>query len=100
MTWEEDMELLESNGWVVECESPFEIRYEDGRAFASGYAAQIVLDDLKHERNNVFSKEDMGDCFRAGYERGIFVASIITGNPIDGHYPSFDEHMKKYEKNE
>lgn len=43
----EDIELLENNDWIVECESPFEIRYKDGGAFASGLAAEIVLDELK-----------------------------------------------------
>lgn len=41
---DEDRKLLEENDWVVECEHPFEIRYIDGGAFASGIAADIVLD--------------------------------------------------------
>ena len=44
----EEEKLLEENGWEVECESPFEIRTEDG-SFASGEAADIVLDYLKEE---------------------------------------------------
>ena len=44
----DDIELLEENGWTVECESPFEVRHEDG-SFATGYAAQIVLDRVKQE---------------------------------------------------
>lgn len=48
---EEDIKLLENDDWVVVCESPFEIRHKDGGAFASGCAAQIVLDDLKREFN-------------------------------------------------
>ena len=39
-------DLLESHGWTIECECPFEIRNEDG-AFASGEAAQIVVDLLR-----------------------------------------------------
>lgn len=39
---EEDIELLEKYGWVVECESPFEIRHEDG-SFATKSAAWIIL---------------------------------------------------------
>lgn len=46
---EEDIKLLEDNEWEVECHSPFEIRHKDGGAFASGLAAQIVLDSLKQE---------------------------------------------------
>ena len=44
---EEDIKILESDGWVVECESPFEIRHEETNSFASGYAAEIILQALK-----------------------------------------------------
>ena len=47
---QEDIELLEENGWVVVCESPFEIEYQDDRrSCASGLAAEIVLIYLKTE---------------------------------------------------
>ncbi|MHA1170353.1 MAG: hypothetical protein ACTSRU_21200 [Candidatus Hodarchaeales archaeon] len=101
MCWEEDIKLLEANGWEVECESPFEIRYEDGGAFASGLAAQIVLDDLKHERDNAFSKKDMHDGFLAGFERGVNTATILTNEePLEvlQSTPSFEEYMKRYEE--
>ena len=41
-------EILENNEWVVECESPLEIRHNDGN-FATMQAAQIVLDSLSNE---------------------------------------------------
>jgi len=41
-----DEQLLEKHGWTLECESPFEIRHEDG-SFATGQAADIVLLALK-----------------------------------------------------
>lgn len=41
-----EIELLEKNGWTVECESPFEVRHEDG-SFATGQAAEMVLWFLK-----------------------------------------------------
>ena len=41
-----DKELLETNGWVIECESPFEIRHEDG-SFATLNAAYIVVEELR-----------------------------------------------------
>lgn len=34
------------DGWVIECESPLEIRHTDG-SFATGQAARLVLDGLK-----------------------------------------------------
>ena len=43
---EEDISILEMNGWLVESEHPFEISHEDG-SFASGEAAHIVLNYLK-----------------------------------------------------
>ena len=41
-------EILEDNGWIIECESPFEIRHEDG---STGQAANIVLYFLKPEED-------------------------------------------------
>lgn len=43
---QEDKDILDDNDWTLECESPFEIRHESG-AFATGIAAQFILDDLK-----------------------------------------------------
>lgn len=43
-----DEKLLEQHGWEVECESPFEIRHEDG-SFATGQAAKAVLAELLAE---------------------------------------------------
>jgi hypothetical protein len=38
---------LESEGWIVECESPLEIRREDDpESFASGHAAQLIIDQV------------------------------------------------------
>jgi len=42
-----DREILEANGWIVECESPFEISHEDWESRATGYAADIVLEFYK-----------------------------------------------------
>jgi hypothetical protein len=45
---EQDRQILEENGWEIDCESPFEISYkEDGDSQASGYAAEIILMWLK-----------------------------------------------------
>jgi hypothetical protein len=46
-----DTELLEKYGWVVECESPFEIRHEDG-SFASMQGADCVLESCKLEEKD------------------------------------------------
>ena len=42
---DEDKQLLDENGWTVECESPFEIR--NGESFATNVAAESILDGLK-----------------------------------------------------
>ena len=45
-----DKKILDEDGWVVECDYPFEIRKsQDGETvgFASGEAADIILDSLK-----------------------------------------------------
>lgn len=97
MTWEEDMELLESNGWDVECESPFEIRTKDG-SFASGEAAYIVLDNIKSEKVQRFNEQDMHDCFNAGVNRGVTIAAIITHRDIGEEFPTYQEYMKKYDE--
>lgn len=39
-------DLLKENGWEIECESPFEIRHEDG-SFASMNAAYIIVEELR-----------------------------------------------------
>lgn len=40
-----DRKILADNGWIIECESPFEIRHKDG-SIATGQAAYIVLASL------------------------------------------------------
>lgn len=94
----DDEKLLEDNGWIVECESPFEISYSDGGASASGLAATIVLDDLKHERDNAFNELDMHDCFNAGTNRGVAITAMIMKKEIGEEYPTYQEYMKKFEE--
>ena len=54
MTFEDQKYLLEYNGWVVECESPFEIRHEESGSFATGLAAKMIATQLEQEKH--------GDC--------------------------------------
>ena len=103
MSWEErqkeDFALLEANGWEVECQSPFEIRTKDG-SFASGEAANIVLNDLKYEHHYKHTEPDMRDCFNAGINRGVTIACILTKRDLGEEFPSYQEYMKKFEKKE
>jgi hypothetical protein len=43
-------EILEKEGWITECESPYELRHTDG-SFASGQAAYIVADYILTQEN-------------------------------------------------
>ena len=42
-----DKEILEKEGWVIACESPFNIEHEESESSASNWAAQAVIDDIK-----------------------------------------------------
>jgi hypothetical protein len=53
MPTEDDKKLLEKNGWTVECESPFEIRHEDG-SFATGQAAMLVTSCVRDNGEVVY----------------------------------------------
>jgi len=44
-----DEAILEENGWVVECESPFEIRNDETESFATNEAAYAILESLRPE---------------------------------------------------
>lgn len=43
----DDLALLQESGWTVECESPFEIRHDDG-SFATENAAKAVVFSLRN----------------------------------------------------
>ena len=51
--------VLESEGWIVECESPLEIRQQDDpESFASGYAAECIIEPFrKRLKKQAKSKE-------------------------------------------
>lgn len=52
---QKDKKILELNGWIVECESPFEIRKSKTESFASNEAAELILsllmEDAEFENN-------------------------------------------------
>ena len=86
---ESDIKLLESNGWVVECESPFEIRNIEPWSFASGIAAQVILDELKELNKRNKSKLN---CV-ISYNNSEEMMSIRNHNDVSvfyGNYWDFD----------
>ena len=50
----DDVDLLERNGWVVECESPLEIRHFGSQSFAAGGAVESVLYHLRAESSPAY----------------------------------------------
>ena len=63
--------MLESNGWVVECESPLEIRAVSGSSFATGNAAEIVLESLKAEAKKATPRASSGGGGGTGGQTGV-----------------------------
>ncbi len=53
-----DFEALETAGWTVECESPFEIRHTDG-SFATGQAACTVAAEVQGTNSGYISRKVM-----------------------------------------
>jgi len=79
-------EILKEDGWVVECESPFEIRHEDGD-FATGQAARMVVNQLREDkeaedRSEVFSylplSEDLENEVTEFLKRASDIAKIVA----------------------
>ena len=48
------------------------------------------------EANKGYTEEDIHNTFFAGLNRGIYVASVIKGKPIEGDYPTYEEYFKKF----
>lgn len=80
--------LMEKNGWCIECESPFEIRHEDG-SFASGYAAKII--EMYYEEDDAYDTLFKAVC--------IFFRDAIT---LPDDFESDEEaieYIKRYASN-
>ena len=45
--------------------------------------------------NNSYFEEDLHEAFTAGLNRGIFIASVIQKQPIDGEYLTYEEYVEK-----
>jgi hypothetical protein len=46
-----------------------------------------------------YTEEDIHSAFNAGVNRGVYIASVIKHDPIDGEYPTYEEYITKI-KNE
>lgn len=76
-------DLLKENGWEIECESPFEIRHEDG-SFASMNAAYRVVEELR--LSNVMSSVLLiKDAYKAELiNEDMFITKMI--DLLEKHY--------------
>ena len=51
------------------------------------------------ETNKAFTEKDIYKAFYAGLNRGIYVASVIKGEPIEGDYPTYEEYIANLKNN-
>lgn len=48
------------------------------------------------EDNDIkYSENDLREAFMAGFNRGVYVASVIIKQPIDSDYPTCEEYIKE-----
>jgi hypothetical protein len=52
------------------------------------------------EANKGYTEADIYKAFYVGLNRGIYVASVIKGEPIEGDYPTYEEYITKLKNNE
>ena len=54
-------QYIESQGWIIECESPLEMRHEDS-SFATYNAAEIIIKELTkeyHKANRAIARKQV-----------------------------------------
>ncbi len=82
---QQDIEFLEENGWIVECESPLEIRDQETGSFATGYAAKCVLASLREEeKENQKQKE---------FKLNPIVRQIMKEALETAEYPEYQQYI-------
>ena len=53
-----DLDLLEQEGWNVDCESPFVITHEESGSEATNIAAELILNMIKEENEGKMLKKE------------------------------------------
>jgi hypothetical protein len=90
-----DKKILAYNGWMVVCESPFEIEYtwEGTTSCASGAAAHRILDSLKEKVNKVEILAN--EQFQNVGDEGLFPNYSDKDIWIDGFIAGYEYHNKE-----
>lgn len=57
------------------------------------YELEVVTEDLV-ENPILYIEPDMRDAFYTGFNRGIYVASVINRRPIDGEYSTYEQYIE------
>lgn len=95
--------LLKKNGWSIECESPLEIRHEDG-SFATEQAARYVIDGLCEEDiieryesiMGNYSPQEVHRLMNVSYMEGIRLARKGVPDDYISELCWYSEHWDKF----
>lgn len=80
----ETEQLLEKEGWTLECESPLEIRHATGE-FVCGNAATLVIESLRKRDSRRLKEEAHGRTMEAEEAKALLADLLSSGFGIAGH---------------
>lgn len=49
---QKDINLLRNEGWIIECDAPFQIRHKETNSYATNKVAWFILNSLKQKYKN------------------------------------------------
>lgn len=70
--------VLEENGWIIECESPFEIRHKESGSFASNQAAYMILNELNLQKSEAELKQLKREKLREQFFKETNIAPVFA----------------------
>jgi len=57
-----------------------------------------LFNAIVESNKKTYTEEDIHKAFMAGVNRGVFVATVIKREPIEGDYPTYEEYIAKIKK--